>query len=176
MSILDLCYEPHPVLHAQARPVTQITGETHALVRNMIETMYAHDGIGLAAPQVGCDLQIFIASPAQQRGKEIVVLNPRLEPIHGQASIREGCLSLPNVWDHVRRSEVVRLRGQNLSGKPISLEVDGLLAIVFQHEVDHLEGRLFIDHLSWFKRRRALAKLKKQRFLPDADASRPTPD
>lgn len=128
------------------------------MARDMIETMYANDGIGLAAPQIGQGLQMFIANPSQQRGREVVVVNPVLEATEGRATIVEGCLSVPNVWERVRRAARVRLRGQDAGGKPLSIEADGLLAIVLQHEFDHLQGRLFTDRLSWW--RRCLVKLK----------------
>ena len=131
------------------------------MARDMIETMYANDGIGLAAPQIGQDLQLFIANPSQERGKEVIIVNPILESAEGRAVIIEGCLSLPNVWERVRRAAHVRLTGQDLGGRPMAIEADGLLAIVLQHEVDHLQGRLFIDRLSWW--RRCVVKLKAHR-------------
>ena len=152
MSVRPLCVEPHPVLRRSARPVEAFSEETRQMARDMIETMYANDGIGLAAPQIGQNLQLFIANPSQERGKEVVVVNPVLESAEGRAVIIEGCLSLPNVWERVRRAARVRLRGQDLGGRPVAIEADGLLAIVLQHEVDHLQGRLFIDRLSWWRR------------------------
>ena len=127
---------------------------------DLIETMYASDGIGLAAPQVGQDLQMFVANPSQERGREVVVVNPVLESVEGRTAVIEGCLSLPNVWERVRRAARVRLSGQDTGGQPLAIEADGLLAIVLQHECDHLQGRLFIDRLSWFRRR--LLKARRQ--------------
>ena len=161
MSIRPLCVEPHPVLRRPARPVEAFSEETRQMAHDMIETMYANDGIGLAAPQIGQDLQLFIANPSQERGKEVVILNPVLESAEGRATIIEGCLSLPNVWERVRRAAHVRLTGQDLGGRPMAIEADGLLAIVLQHEFDHLQGRLFIDRLSWW--RRCVVKLKAHR-------------
>lgn len=162
MSILPLCFEPDPILRAVAKPIDRVTPAIRELAKDMIQTMHDRDGIGLAAPQIGKDIQLFIANPTQEPGKELVVINPTVIPIRGQASIVEGCLSLPNIWEKVRRSQVVRLQGQDLSGKPIDLEADGLLALVAQHEMDHLLGHLFIDRLSWLKRQRALARWRKQ--------------
>ena len=161
MSVRPLCMEPHPVLRQSARPVEAFSEETRQMARDMIETMYANNGIGLAAPQIGQDLQLFIANPSQERGREVVVVNPVLESAEGRATIIEGCLSLPNVWERVRRAARVRLTGQDLGGQPMAIEADGLLAIVLQHEVDHLQGRLFIDRLSWW--RRCVVKLKAHR-------------
>ena len=153
MSVLPLYVEPHPVLRTKARPVETFTEDLQRLTQDLIETMYANDGIGMAAPQVGCDLQVFVANPSQALGQELVVVNPVLEVARGQARIVEGCLSLPHIWERVRRSARVRLQGRDAFGKHLLLEADGLLAIVLQHEFDHLQGRLFIDRLSWIRRR-----------------------
>ena len=158
MSVLPLCIDPHPVLRQSARPIAQVDEAIRRLARDLIETMYANDGIGLAAPQVGHDLQLFVANPSQARGRELIVINPALEVMRGRSSIVEGCLSVPQVWEKVRRSATVRLRGLDAAGKPLLLEAEGLLAIVLQHEVDHLQGRLFIDRLSWWSRRRVARK------------------
>ena len=158
MSVLSLCLEPHPALRTQARPVEAPSKEIVTLVRDMIDTMYANDGIGLAAPQIGRDLQLFVANPSQTRGKELVLLNPVLVEAQGRASLVEGCLSVPDVWERVRRAARIRMSGQDLSGNTVTVEADGLTAIVLQHELDHLHGRLFIDRLSWFRRRRLQAR------------------
>ncbi len=160
MAVRPLCIEPHPVLRALARPVEAFTRDLQRLVRDLIETMFANDGIGLAAPQIGSDLQVFVANPSQERGRELVVVNPSMEAVGGRTGIIEGCLSLPEVWDRVRRSARVRLRGFDAAGRPLALEAQGLLAIVLQHEFDHLQGRLFIDRLSWLRKRRALSTLR----------------
>ena len=161
MSIRPLCVEPHPVLRRSARPVEIFSEEIRHMARDLIETMYANDGIGLAAPQIGQDLQMFIANPSQERGREVVVVNPVLESAEGRTAVVEGCLSLPNVWERVRRFARVRLKGQDTGGRPLAIEADGLLAVVLQHEFDHLQGRLFIDRVSWW--RRCLVKLKAHR-------------
>jgi peptide deformylase len=158
MPIRPLCLEPHPVLRGVARPVEAFTKELRRIVADLIETMYANDGIGLAAPQVGLDLQLFVANASQQRGRELVVVNPAIESADGRASVVEGCLSLPQIWDRVRRSARVRMRGWDQAGRPILVEAEGLQAIVLQHEFDHLHGRLFVDRLSWLRRKRALRK------------------
>ncbi len=161
--MLPLCFEPDPILRTVAKPIDRVTPAIRRLAEDMIQTMYDRDGIGLAAPQIGKDLQLFIANPTQEPGKELVVINPVLKPVSGHASIVEGCLSLPNIWERVRRAQIVRLQGQDLSGRPIAFEADGLLAIVLQHEMDHLLGHLFIDRLSWLKRQRALARWRKHK-------------
>jgi peptide deformylase len=143
-----------------ARPVDAFTKDLRRTIADLIETMYANDGIGLAAPQVGLDLQIFVANASQQRGREVVVVNPAIESAQGRASVIEGCLSLPQIWDRVRRAARVRMHGFDAAGQPITVEAEGLLAIVLQHEFDHLHGRLFIDRLSWLRRRRAIRKFR----------------
>lgn len=160
MAVRPLCVEPHPVLRTPARPVEQYADDLRRLVRDLIDTMYANDGIGLAAPQIGSDAQVFVANPTQQRGREFVVVNPVLDAVRGRASIVEGCLSLPKVWEKVRRGARVTLSGLNVEGRPIEVEADGLFAIILQHEFDHLRGRLFIDRLSWFRRRRVAHRLR----------------
>lgn len=161
MSARPLCVEPHPVLRQPARKVERFTASVRRLAGEMIETMYAHDGIGLAAPQVGESLQLFVASPGQQPGRELVVANPVMVAMRGRAKIVEGCLSIPDIWERVGRSARVRMTGQDLSGAPIELEAEGLLAIIVQHEYDHLQGTLFIDRVSWLRRRRAMAKYRR---------------
>lgn len=160
MSVHSLCFTPHPVLRRKARPVDAFTHEVRRMARDLIETMYAHDGIGLAAPQIGHDVQMFVANPSQRRGREMVVVNPVMDRVQGRTAVVEGCLSVPDVWERVRRASHVRLTGQDSFGKPLTIEADGLLAVVLQHEFDHLEGRLFIDRLSWFRRQRLRARLR----------------
>ena len=160
MAARTICLEAHPVLRAQARPIERFGKPLTGLVRDMIDTMYARDGIGLAAPQIGESVQLFVACPSQERGREVVLANPVLESAGGRSITVEGCLSLPNIWEKVRRPSRVRLRAQNTNGDSVSLEAEGLMAIVIQHELDHLQGRLFIDRLPWFRRRRAFARVR----------------
>ncbi|MBI3312462.1 MAG: peptide deformylase [Candidatus Omnitrophica bacterium] len=136
---------PHETLRTVAEPIRRLTDDVHRLVDDLIETMHAHDGVGLAASQVGCSVQAFVANPTRQRGDELVVLNPVLESQSGHAVMVEGCLSLPEVWEEVPRWASVRLRGLDASGRPLDVKATGLLAIVIQHELDHLKGRLLID-------------------------------
>ena len=160
MTVRPLCINPNPVLRTATRPVDAFSDEVRRLARDLIETMHANDGIGLAAPQIGCDLRMFVANPSQQRGRELVVVNPILAEARGRASVIEGCLSLPDVWDRVSRFAHVRLRGCDETGRPLAVEAGGLLAIVLQHEFDHLEGHLFIDRLPWFRRWRLARKIR----------------
>ena len=163
MSVRPLCYEPDPVLRQPVRPVTDFTGGLRRLAQDLIDTMYASQGIGLAAPQVGQAVALFVANPSQEPGRELIVANPTLERAEGRAAVVEGCLSLPDLWERVGRSSRVRVRGQDVSGRPLDLEASGILAIVLQHELDHLQGRLFIDRLSWFRRWRLMRRAGKRR-------------
>ena len=161
MAVQPLCVLPDAVLRQRARPVERFTSELRALARDLIDTMHANDGIGLAAPQIGQDRQVFVANPTQARGRELVIVNPVLELAGGRAGIVEGCLSLPDVWYKVRRAARVRLRGQDVAGAAVAFDAEGVLAIVLQHEWDHLQGRLFIDRLTWFQRRRLRGRLRR---------------
>ena len=163
MSLLPLCLDPHPILRQRARPVTAWTSDVRRLVQDMIETMYASDGIGLAAPQVGSDLQVFVANPSQARGKELILVNPVLEDASGRASTIEGCLSVPHVWERVRRAATVRMSGHDPQGQSLRVEADGLMAIVLQHEFDHLQGHLFVGRLSWLTRCRLGMRTRRMR-------------
>ena len=164
-----MCRLPHPVLRAKAALVEAFTDETRRLAQRLIQTMYANDGIGLAAPQVGVGVQLFVANPSHQRGHELIVANPVLDLAKGSAGIVEGCLSVPDVWERVKRAARVRMTGRDEFGKPLVIEANGLLAIVLQHEFDHLQGRLFIDRLSWLKRRRLSRNFASQHFFNGSD-------
>ena len=135
----------------------------HSVAKDMLETMYAHDGIGIAAPQVGKNIQLCIANPTQTRGKELVLLNPTLVNGQGSVSFVEGCLSVPHVWGKIKRWAKVRLKAQDLRGQSVEIDAEGLLAVVLQHECEHLQGKLFIDRLSWLERRRLAPQLAKLR-------------
>lgn len=161
MSVRSVRVEPDPVLRAPARPVQEFSGETARLVKDLIETMHANDGIGIAAPQIGASVQVFVANPSQRRGCELVVINPVVDEARGRAGVVEGCLSVPDVWDRVTRAAAVHLHAQDVCGKPLELQAEGLLAIVLQHELDHLKGRLFIDRVPWFRRWRLWGKLRR---------------
>ena len=152
MSIQPLCLVPHPILRSPAPPVEAFTVDVQRLIRDLIDTMHAHQGVGLAASQIGHPVQLFVANPSRHAGRELVVANPELELVSGRSALVEGCLSVPNVWRRVRRSATVRLRGQDAAGQPLELTAEGLLAVILQHEVDHLQGRLFIDRLPWYRR------------------------
>ena len=154
---------PDPVLEAKAEPIETITDDVKVLAKDMAETMYENNGIGLAAPQVGrsCRLIIVDISGPEHRQDLKVVLNPCIDFKDGQAEIEEGCLSLPGFKTKVTRAEKVTLTGLDLEGQEISIQAEGLLAVCLQHELDHLEGTVLLDHTSWLKRSMYCKKMKK---------------
>ncbi len=156
-----------PVLEQAANPVTEFdTPELQELIADMWETMYAAKGVGLAAPQVGLSKRISIIdiSVGEDEGKKIVIVNPEITSAEGKQTGEEGCLSIPGFREPVTRANKVTVRAQNEKGEPIELEGEELLARALQHEIDHLNGILFINHLSTLKRdiiRRKIKKLQK---------------
>lgn len=160
--ILPIVKEPQPILRRKATPVGEITAEVRKLIGDMIETMHAAEGVGLAANQVGSPLNVLIACPNAQegRGKEIVLLNAVLSKRRGRNRSPEGCLSVPGVAAEVTRSSEVTATGLDREGKPAVIEARGLLAKILQHETDHLAGKLYVDHLTPWKRADLLAKYK----------------
>lgn len=162
MSVLPVVTYPHPVLAQRTREVKKITDEDRKLVRDMIETMYAENGVGLAANQVGVSKQIFVASADQVRGKEMVYFNPRIVRSEGTIKEFEGCLSVPEFYEPVKRAKRVWMRATTLDGREVEVKGEGLLSRIFQHEIDHLNGILFIDRLGFLKGRRVKKKLSKK--------------
>jgi peptide deformylase len=153
----------HPILRQVARPVQNVNGDLHQLIEDMVETMYAAPGVGLAANQVGSLYRVFVANPSEDHdpAKLLVLINPSLVESQGELVSEEGCLSIPELRDEVRRARRVLVRGLDRNGRPIQVEGEDLLARIFQHEIDHLNGVLFVDRLSPAKRDILLRKLKK---------------
>ncbi|CAK7000756.1 MAG: Peptide deformylase [Desulfovibrio sp.] len=161
--ILEVLKYPHPVLKEKAVEVTEITPEIRALAADMLETMYETDGVGLAAPQIGESIRLItvdVTGP-EERAEPRVYVNPVLEFLGDEVESEEGCLSVEDYRAPVTRFERVKLTAQDLDGKPVALEADGLLAVCLQHECDHLDGKLFIDRISRLKRNMYDAKVKK---------------
>jgi len=155
------------VLQTRASEITDITTETQRLIDDMVETMYASSGIGLAAPQVGLSIRLFVADPSFGRESNdlVVMINPEIVEREGVQSELEGCLSLPGFEAPVPRPARSLVRGLDRQGKPLQIEATGLLARIFQHEVDHLDGSLFLDHLRGLKRELIIRKIKKLKRL-----------
>jgi len=161
MSILTILQHPDPRLRTKATPVEHITAEIKAVVADMFETMYATKGIGLAATQVDIHKRIFIEDVSEDQSAPLVFINPEIIAAEGHEESEEGCLSVPGIYEVVKkvRAQKVTVRALDLEGHPFELEADGLLGKCIQHEIDHLNGILFIDYLSPLKRQRAEKKL-----------------
>lgn len=149
MALLSIVTYPEEPLRCQAAPVEKIDQQIRKLITDMAETMYDAPGIGLAANQVGQRLQVVVIDLHREEQHGLITLvNPRIVAAQGQISFEEGCLSVPGYFAHVNRHEHVTVEALDADGKPLCLEASGLLAVVLQHELDHLHGRLFIDHLN----------------------------
>lgn len=164
MALLSICTFPDPILRTVTSPVSAFDGELQRLIDDMAETMYAAPGIGLAANQVGRSLRVTVIDlqkPDYEHGL-IVLVNPKIVKAEGRVSFEEGCLSIPEYFGTVKRFSEVTVRGQDRSGKPVEISASGLLAIAIQHEIDHLDGKLFIDRLGAVSRDLFLRKWKKK--------------
>jgi peptide deformylase len=172
--VRDILIWPEPLLKQTSLPVDKVDDGIRRLLDDMAETMYAADGVGLAAPQIG-ELRrciVIDASPRQEGQKLIHLVNPEIVRGEGETVYTEGCLSIPGEAEDVDRFAKVWVRALDYHGKPFELEADGLLAIALQHEHDHLQGTLFVDHLSSLKReliRRRMRKLKAEKATESAD-------
>lgn len=164
MAILRILEFPDPRLRTRARPVVRVDDRIRRLADDLLETMYAAPGIGLAATQVDVHERVIAVDVSEERNQPLIFVNPEITPLgEERQEYQEGCLSVPGFFETVSRPARVRVRALDREGRPFELEADGLLAVCIQHEVDHLEGRLFVDYLSALKRQRIRAKLEKQR-------------
>ncbi|MGH8126993.1 MAG: peptide deformylase [Gammaproteobacteria bacterium] len=174
MALLKILHFPDPRLREPGVPVATFDAALERTIENMFETMYDAPGIGLAATQVGIALQLTVIDVSENKNERRVLINPELISRDGGCDSEEGCLSVPGYFDTVTRAERVHVRAQDQHGKPYELEAEGLLAVCIQHEMDHLNGQLFIDYLSDLKRRRVRRQLEKARrenraLTPDSD-------
>ena len=164
MAILPIVQFPNPVLAMNCQPVQEINDQIRRLAADMGETMYKAPGVGLAAPQVGEPIRMVVLDVSEEKNNLMTLINPVITQRSQEQEIgEEGCLSLPGIWEKVSRSTEITLKYTDLEGKEQELHADGLLAICIQHELDDLDGTVFIDHLSRLKYDRACAKLKKRR-------------
>jgi peptide deformylase len=156
MAIRPILHYPDKRLRNPGEPVTRFDAELRALVDDMAETMYAAPGVGLAAPQIGVPLRLFVIDVAASEDAPSdlrTFINPQIEDKTGERSYEEGCLSFPGIHEQVKRAERVKVQAQDIEGNHFEIEADGLLAIAIQHENDHLDGKLMVDHLSLLRRR-----------------------
>ena len=174
MALLKILRYPDPRLHKVAKPVTEFGARIHQLVADMAETMYDAPGVGLAATQIDVHEQLLVIDISETKDDLRVFINPELVWTSSDKQVyEEGCLSVPGIYDGVERPSQVRVRALDADGKPFELEADGLMAVCIQHEMDHLQGKVFVEYLSPLKRNRIKAKLQKEeRNLRDAGPRR----
>jgi peptide deformylase len=166
MTKLAILEYPDPRLRKKAAAVTAVDDAVRQLVDDLLETMYAANGVGLAATQVDVHKRVIVLDVSESRDQPLVLINPEILSLEGEAQGEEGCLSLPGIYDKLLRAARIRVRALGRDGQPFEMDAEGLLGICIQHEIDHLEGKLFVDYLSELKRtliRRRLEKERKQR-------------
>jgi len=165
MALLPILEYPDPRLKKVATPVAAVTADIRRLVRDLAETMYAAPGVGLAATQVNVHKRVLVIDISDHKDDLRVFINPELLAAEGEAECEEGCLSVPGYYDKVTRAARVRVRAQDEKGEAFELDAEGLLAVCIQHEMDHLEGKVFVEYLSPLKRARLAAKVRKKQRL-----------
>src|SRR5713226_4110705 len=171
MTKLVILEYPDPRLRKKAAPVAQVDDALRQFIDNLLDTMYAARGVGLAATQVDVHKRLIVLDVSEERDQPLVLINPELLKREGSGPGEEGCLSLPGIYDKLSRATHIRVRALGRDGEPFELDAEGLLAVCIQHEMDHLEGKLFVDYLSELKRqliRRRLEKERRQRSTGSA--------
>ena len=171
MAILNILEFPDPRLRKTAVPVPTVDDDLRRLIDDMFETMYAAPGIGLAATQVDVHKRLLVADVSTEKNDPHVLINPEILAKDGVTVTEEGCLSVPGYYDEVERAEHIRIRHLDRDGKPVDRDAEGLLAVCIQHEIDHLNGKLFVDYLSEAKRQSIRRKLMKDRRQQPAHAA-----
>lgn len=162
MSHLTILHFPDERLRTVAKPVEQVDERLRKVIDDMFETMYEAPGIGLAATQVDFHQRLIVIDVSEENNQPLVFINPEILEKEGVEEMDEGCLSVPGIYEKVQRADRVRVRALDRNGEPFELQADGLLAVCIQHEIDHLDGKLFVDYLSSLKRQRIKKKLEKQ--------------
>jgi len=165
MALRNILHYPDPRLRQLAKPVPTVDAGVEHLVADMAETMYAAPGIGLAAVQINVAQRVVVIDISESRDQLQVFINPEIIERDGHQVFEEGCLSVPGIYDEVERARHVRVRALGRDGQPFELEAEGLLATCIQHEIDHLDGKVFVDYLSRLKQQRIRKKLEKQERL-----------
>ncbi len=172
MTRLTILEYPDPRLRTRAVPVDAVDGRLRDLIDDMLETMYAANGIGLAATQVDVHRRLLVADVSEAHNEPRVFINPEILSRDGSETSQEGCLSVPGYYDDVERAARVRVRALDRDGKTFESDLEGLLAVCLQHEIDHLDGKLFVDYLSEMKRQRVRKKIEKDRKLRAEERAR----
>ena len=165
MAKLEILHYPDPRLRNRAQPIAQVTDDIRQLADDMLETMYDAPGIGLAATQVNVAKRLIVVDISEDKQQPLVLINPQMKTTSGQIETEEGCLSVPGIYESVQRAESIRVTALDRNGKRLELEADELLAVCIQHEIDHLNGILFVDYLSSLKRNVLIKKVKKLQHL-----------
>ena len=163
MAIRSILHFPDPRLRTKSKPVEHVDDEVTALVNDMFETMYQAPGIGLAAPQVNEFQRIIVVDVSEDKSAPLALINPEIVERRGEEQTEEGCLSVPGIFEPVERAEWIRVKALDRNGSSFELETSGLEAVCIQHEIDHLDGKLFVDYLSEMKRQRIRKKMEKVR-------------
>jgi peptide deformylase len=161
MALLTILYHPDPRLRKKAAPVALVDASIRRFVDDMFATMYANQGIGLAATQVNMHQRIITIDISEKKDGQLCLINPEILSSEGSAEHEEGCLSVPDYYEKVTRAERIRVRALNREGEVFEMDADGLLAVCIQHEIDHLDGKLFVDYLSTLKQQRARKTVQK---------------
>lgn len=175
MALLPILEFPDPRLRTRAQPVKEVDATLRKLIDDMFETMYSAPGIGLAATQVNVHKRLLVIDISEKHNEPLALINPEIVAREGVEESEEGCLSVPGIYDKVSRAEKIRVRALDRNGKQIEFDAEGLLAICIQHEMDHLDGKLFVDYLSDLKRTRIRKKLEKERRDAPATARAKAP-
>ncbi len=162
MANLTILHFPDERLRTVAKPVETVDDALRALIDDMFETMYDAPGIGLAATQVNIHKRLIVIDVSEEKNEPLVLINPEILEKDGEEEMDEGCLSVPGIYEKVQRADHIKVRALDRHGEPFELETGGLLAVCIQHEIDHLDGKLFVDYLSSLKRQRIRKKLEKQ--------------
>ena len=162
MTKLAILEYPDPRLRKIAQPVEAVDDAVRQLAADLLETMYAANGVGLAATQVDVHRRVLVLDVSEERNRPMVFINPELLHAAGREPAEEGCLSVPDIYDKVKRASRIRVRALGTEGQPFELDAEGLLAVCVQHEIDHLEGKLFVDYLSELKRQLIRRRLEKE--------------
>ncbi|MGH8169694.1 MAG: peptide deformylase [Steroidobacteraceae bacterium] len=173
MAIRSILEFPDPRLRTRAQPVTRFDAELHRIVGDMLETMYAAPGIGLAATQIDVHQRLLVIDISAESNDPLILINPEILTREGEIATEEGCLSVPGYFEEVKRASHIRVRAQDRDGNFFERDCEEILAVCIQHEMDHLDGKLFVDYLSSLKRERVRKKLEKERKERAARAAAP---
>lgn len=165
MALLEILHHPDPRLRKKSVEIKTVDDTIKQLINNMLDTMYAAPGVGLAAPQINQAIRLIVVDVSEEKNQALALINPKIIERDGVQNSEEGCLSVPGFYEPVERSAHIKVNALDRAGEKIQFEAEDMLAVCIQHEIDHLDGKLFVDYLSSMKQQRILKKLKKQEKL-----------